>query len=63
MTAGMAKMNTTAWRSRKNAFSSTRPRDSPTRHTPGSRGRAAVIAMGTCALDVTGHGWPPMSSR
>ena len=53
MTAGMAKMNTTACRSRKNAFSSTRPLDSPTRHTPGNRGCAVVTAMDTFALDVT----------
>jgi hypothetical protein len=36
MMAGMARMNTTDWRSRKNDFTSTRPRASPTRHTPGS---------------------------
>ena len=52
MTAGRAKMNTTAWRSRKNAFSSTRPRDSPTRHTPGSRGAAARATMDAAAVDV-----------
>ena len=53
MTAGMAKMNTTAWRSRKNAFSSTCPLARPTRHTPGNRGCAVVIAVDTSALDVT----------
>ena len=41
MMAGMARMNTTDWRSRKNAFSSTEPRDNPVRHTPGNGDCAA----------------------
>ena len=65
MTAGMAKMNTTDWRSRKNDFSSTRPRDQPTRHTPGSGARRsrAVTEVGELASCSAVTAGLPISSR